>query len=114
MKEEELYYVSVTGADELRREILTSSRNVLEIMKNYERFKSANLTRLHETEKLKVKVREIYRLINKLKSSLPPIKVPKAKKAREQAVKRDDRGDAALDSLEAELHEIDRKLNSLV
>lgn len=120
-KEEEIFFVNISGADELRRELLESSKDIVEILKNYERFKSANEEKKKEIENLRLKIKEISRLIARLRSSLPLLKLKglkkesgvKEKAALKEVKKATKKPESELDRLENELNEIESKLNSI-
>ncbi|MFH1641582.1 MAG: hypothetical protein ABIC04_01650 [Nanoarchaeota archaeon] len=115
MPEEELFFVNVDGSDELRRKLLESSRSIIEVLKNYERFKSANREKQKEIEDLKLKIRQISRLLLKLKSSLPILKlkspVTEIKSEPKKTLAKMPKSE--LDKLEMELDEIESKLGTL-
>ena len=114
-KKEDIFYVNVNGADELRRDILESSKMIVEILKNYERFKSANKEKQKEIGNLKLKIKNILKLISKLRSALPSAKSKalKEKKPKVEVKKQTKQATTELDKLEQELNEIESRINSL-
>lgn len=120
------YFVGLEEPDELRRCLLESARDVVDILKRFERFKSVRGQKVKEIEKLKSDMREISKLVAKFRAELPKTKIrvklpihekiakerkPGEKKAEKIVVKK--REATELDKLESELNAIEGKLKSL-
>ena len=112
-QEEDLLFVNVAGSDELRRELLESSRNIVEILKNFENFKSLNGEKYKQIANLKSKLNEISRLMNQLKTVLPSVKMKAHKKAKKEEVRPVVEPVSELNALEQELNDIESKLRTL-
>ena len=121
-KEEELFFVDVTNSDDLRRTILECSKDILEILKSYESFKATNSQKQKEIEDLKVKVKQISKLISKLKSDLPSIKIKTEKKKstkKEMSKPKESeppvikKPKSEIEKLQSELDEVEAKLNEI-
>ena len=123
-KEEDPLFVGITSGDDLRKNILECSKDILESLKDYERFRSKREEKLRLIQKLKDDLKQISRLVGKVKTSLPTvketgIKKPVAKKA-EKPIKKEipikvekPREKTEIEKLEAELDDIEKKLRSL-
>ena len=124
-KEESPLFVGITNGSELRRDILESSKEILESLKEYERFKSTRDEKLKLINQFRDDIKGVSRLINQLRANLPKIKdLPKAKEPeiklsktkqpkKEEKSRFEPRQKTELERLEDELNEIESKLNSL-
>src|SRR3989338_5311256 len=120
--EENPLFVRITSDGELRRNILVCSKDILESLREYEKFKSTKEEKQRLTQKFKEDVREISKSINRLRASIPKvketgIKKPEKKIGREEKPKfvrvEKPKEKTELEKLEAELDDIENKLNSL-
>lgn len=120
----EVYFVGLESPNELRRTLLESTRDAVDVMKRFERFKSVRAEKAKEIERLKSNIREISKLISKLRSELPKTKLrvtlPKREKVPEKTVvkkkevnKPKKKEMTELDKLESELSAIEGKLKGL-
>jgi len=120
-KEESPLFVGITNGNDLRRSMLECSKGILESLKEQENFKKIREDKIDLVHQLKGEVKEISKLINSLKSYLPKvknvgIKRPDVKKAVEKPkMVRVEKPKATteVEKLEAELNDIESKLNSL-
>jgi len=121
-KEEDPLFVGITNADELRRSVLECSKDILESLRSYEKFKSLKEEKLKLIHQFRSDVKEVAKLINAIKGSLPNvrediIKKPEAKKVKDERIKtiRVEKPiqRTELERLEEELDEIEGKLNSI-
>ncbi len=125
-EKENIYFVGLEEPSRLRKSLLESTRDVVDILKKFEGFKSIRNQKTNEIEKLKSDLREISKLIVKLKSELPKTKISakvhgdtklfKRKQVAEkeggkEIVKKVEMTE--LDKLDAELSAIENKLKSL-
>ena len=117
-KEEDIYFVGLTNQEELKRKILESSKGLLESLKSFEDIKNIRKEKKDNIENLKKITKETSLLIRKIKSYLPkvhPLMKQKFKKTEEIVVKEERPADipSQVDRLQAELDDIEKKLNSL-
>ncbi|MEE9525277.1 MAG: hypothetical protein V3V78_01575 [Candidatus Woesearchaeota archaeon] len=130
-KEESMFYVGMKDPIEIRRSLLESSKEALQYLQRFERFKEVRKEKEAEIIKLKEAMKDILALVRKLKTELPksglrakPHKAaPKPKKtaAKKEAPKEvappieveKPREMSELEKLEAELSEIEGRLTKL-
>ena len=124
-EKDDVYFVGLEEPDELRRYLLESARDVVDILKRAERFKSARSEKAKEIEKLKADMNEISKLIGKLRAELPKTKIRVKLHAHEKVIKEIKSGEkkpekaikkkemTELDKLESELNAIEGKLKSI-
>jgi len=79
---EEIYYVNIKSSHDLRRGILETSKQVIEALHKYEKFKKFRADRIRALEELILNFREINELAAQIKVDMPKIKLPKASKAK--------------------------------
>ena len=122
-EQEGLLFVGVKEPVELRRTLLESTKEVIECLQKFEKFKSLRGEKLRQIEQLKNDVKEINKLVAKLKSELPKVSLkleeekPKADKKvkgikKEIKVKKKKELDE-LEKLESELDLIEEKLGGM-
>ena len=123
--EEELFFVGIRDPIELRKELLTSSKNLIDSLRRYEAFKDIKEEKLQHVLELKHVFDELLVLNRKLRNNLPriPIKTPPALKELQQmregpkpvkiAGKTAKIGKNKIDVLEEELAKIEERLGSL-
>jgi|TARA_B100002003_G_C13810385_1_gene399517 predicted GIY-YIG superfamily endonuclease len=114
---EKTFYVGINDPAEIRKELLSCSKDIIGVLKNYDR---VNLVREEKVEKiisLKKVLSELKRLSNMLKEKLPSDKV-RAKTVVKKKVKKGDVKKTApenkqISRLENELNEIESRLNNM-
>jgi hypothetical protein len=79
-EESEVFYVSITNAHHLRRDILEVSKMIIECLQRYEKFKRFRAERIRAMEQLIMLFRGINDLAAQLKINMPKIKLPAQKK----------------------------------
>jgi TolA-binding protein len=133
-KKEEVLYVGLQSPIELRRVILESTRDAVEMLQNYEKFRAVREEKVKTIAQLQDQIKEMARLINKLKLELPKVDVriklhkeqemiesekkaakeagkPKKKETKaKKEVPKKTRELSELEKLEAELTSIEQKL----
>lgn len=115
-KEQELLYVQVSDPNSVRRDVLTSVKDVLGSLKRYEHFMGIRQQKEEAVRKLKRVVDELAVLNRKLRSALPKapgIPVPAREKEEEMPGHRVVRAKSKLELLEHELADIESRLGSL-
>ena len=119
-QEKEIFYVGIKDPRELRRALLESTKDVVVFLKTYDNLKSIRLKKFEETQKLKLVVEELSRLMAKLQRELPKTRLrivseEKARKAKSTAKQKPKPKVSASDveKLELELKDIEEKLKSL-
>ena len=121
--EEELFFVGIRDPIELRKELLTSSKNLIDSLRRYEAFKDLKEEKLRHILELKRVFDELLVLNRKLRGHLPriPVKVPALRemqmrekqmpaKAMPKQVKM---ARSKVDVLEEELSRIEERLGGL-
>lgn len=119
-EQKELFFVGVLEPVQVRRQVLGCSKDVISILKRFERFKELRIEKIENTLKLKKLFEEINFLNNKLKQHLPKTKlralgkepqiIPQILVPQRMVVPRDT---STLDKLEQELMELEQKLDRL-
>lgn len=117
----ELFYVGLRDPSEVRKNILESSRDIVIFLKTYENFKRIRLRKIEEINKLKLKIQEIVRLVNKLSRELPKTRLrAKPEEALRKGGARRSAGlpkrtgpEKAVNVLESQLGEIEQKLKTI-
>jgi len=121
-KEENPLFVGITDGAELRRDILECSKGILGSLQDYERFKSVREEKLRLIHQFREDVKKVSSLMSGLRKHLPKvkevgIKKPKVKEAevvKPKVVKIEKPKETTeLERLEAELNDIEGKLNNL-
>ncbi len=127
MPDEDMYFVGIEDPVEMRRYILETARESIRTLQMFEKFRSLRDEKMKAILSLKSSVREINRLLSKVKTALPqanlriklhehdllgekPLSRPK-KQAKGSDIIKSAKGD--LEKLESELSAIENKLNSL-
>lgn len=119
--EEELFFVGIRDPIELRKELLTSSKNLIDSLRRYEAFKDLKEEKLRHILELKRVFDELLVLNRKLRNHLPriPMKVPALREMREGTKptrivgKPAKIGKNKIDVLEEELAKIEERLGGL-
>ena len=107
------YYVQIRDSMDIRRSILGSSKQIIQILQRYERIKSLRVQKLEKIKELKDLNKEIKLSIVKLTKVLPKADVrvqvaePKRSRGKRRAVGDD------LGKLESDLRMIENKLGRL-
>ena len=112
--ESELFFVGIRDPIELRKELLTGSKDIIDSLKRYEQYKDLKEEKLHHIMELKRVFDELLVLNKKLRTKLPrtPIKVPIPRETRGKA-RTTKITPAKIDVLEQELSKIEERLGSL-
>ncbi|MBW2992124.1 hypothetical protein KY345_02810, partial [Candidatus Woesearchaeota archaeon] len=71
----DVLYVGVQNPIEIRRTILEATKDVVEILQKYERFRAVREEKIKTVNSLREQVKEITKLVAKLKSELPKVDV---------------------------------------
>ena len=131
MKEQsnELFFVEIRDSNEVRKNILESLKEILEVLHRFEKFKQLRHEKLEHIHKLRILVKSAAKLTADLRNKLPQTslrgtvaKEPKvqqkktkkakiAKTAEEKAPKKEK---SEVEKLESELSAIESKLKDLV
>lgn len=74
-KKHEVFYVGVKDPIEIRRSILESSKELVQLMQDFEKFKEMRDTKIKLKEELKKEVNDVQSLMRKFKSKLPKTEV---------------------------------------
>ncbi len=121
--EEELFFVGIRDPVELRKELLTSSKNLIDSLRRYEAFKDLKEEKLQHIIELKRVFDELLVLNRKLRNHLPriPVKVPVLSEMQREAPRPSSKASGKavkmarnkIDVLEQELAKIEERLGSL-
>ena len=120
-----MFFVEVNQSDEVKRNILESLKEIVENLQRFEKFKETRKEKIENIEKLGKIMREINKVVPRLKEALPETKIRAKKvikekgkgavvvekKTPEEVAKR--KPATELQKLESELTEIEDKLRGL-
>jgi len=119
----ELFFVEIREPSEVRKHILETLKDVLELLQKFESFKHLRHDKMVRIDKLRVLMRDANKLMGVLKTKLPqtslkgmvpkqhaPKKVQAKKKEMPEKVPKKERTE--LDKLQFELNAIESKLKS--
>ncbi len=117
--EEELFFVGIKDPIELRKELLTSSKNLIDSLRKFEQYKDIKEEKTQHITELKRVFDELLVLNKKLRNHLPrtPLKVPVA--IRDTKTEKPMKGKPVklaqnkVDVLEQELAKIEERLGGL-
>lgn len=123
-KEDDLFFVEVKEPADVRREVLESQKIVIGGLQRYENIKFLRAKKAESINNLKSELKELSKELSELKSILPSTGInvvskpkKKAKSVKEEEVKEEEhvkeKPANELEKLEAELHDIEKKLSSL-
>jgi uncharacterized membrane protein YkoI len=73
--ETDVFYVGVTEPIEIRRNILECSKDIIQYLQRFEKFKQVRLEKEEEIRKLKETTHDIRVMVRKLKAALPKTKL---------------------------------------
>ena len=116
--EEELFFVGIRDPIEIRKELLTSSKNLIDSLRKFEQYKDIKEEKSQHIMELKRVFDEILVLNKKLRNHLPrtPLKVPPTITRTEKIVVKGKPVKLAqnkIDVLEQELAKIEERLSGL-
>ena len=136
MKEQsnELFFVEIRDSNEVRKNILESLKEILEVLHRFEKFKQLRHEKLEQIHKLRILVKSTAKLTVDLRNKLPqtslkgtvakvpqanekkiqPKKTKKAKIAKTAEEKAPKKEKSEVEKLESELSAIESKLKDLV
>ncbi len=124
-EDEKTFYVGLDNPSGLRRQILSCSKDIVSVLKNYDKINSIRKAKIEKIIELQKIISEIKKLNSILKERLPSEKVraksPKAKKdiIKKKVIKNIQvrnvvkSQDSEISKLEGELSEIEERLNKL-
>ena len=70
-KEGDIFFVGIKDPIEIRRSILESLKGTVEDLQRFERFKAVREEKLNAIRVLKAQVRELHKMVNKLRTEVP-------------------------------------------
>jgi hypothetical protein len=125
-KAEEPLYIGVASPDNLRRNVLESSKDIISVLKQYQRILQVREEKKQATTNLNDVIVEIKNKLVQLKKALPSVPLRdrvEAPKPQEEAAQNDPvieptpaptkRAVSELDKLEKELQQVEKKLGNL-
>lgn len=118
---DEVFFVGIKNHVDVRKELLTSSKSVLDMLRRHEQYAAIKEEKQHLTSELKRVFDELLILNKKLKTKMPKVssKSPALRFASEKPKpsrkhrKRDEYTPTKLDLLEQELAKVERRLSAL-
>jgi len=116
---EENYFVKISSPSELRRNLLESSKEMIQILYNLEDLKKIRKEKLNKIQELGMQIKDISDLVTKLKFELPKTskkgKTKKEKKTdNKKTVKKEtQKAVSELQKLQHALEDIESKLDNL-
>jgi len=117
--EDELFFVGIRDPIEMRKELLTSSKNLIDSLKRYEAYRSVKEEKQQHILELKHVFDELLVLNRKLRGKLPrtPLKAPTVEREERQRAKTvkitTKPAQSKVDVLEEELARIEERLGGL-
>lgn len=75
MEENNILFVRVKNPVELRRSVLETTKDAIEILQRHEKFREIREEKKQRIAELRDDIKEICRLVNKLKSFMPKTKI---------------------------------------
>ncbi|MBW2971425.1 hypothetical protein KY359_00165 [Candidatus Woesearchaeota archaeon] len=113
---EEQFFVQIRDPVDVRRSILGSSKQIIQVLQRYERIKILRVKKLEKIAKLRALNKEINLLVAKLKKEFPEaemrVRIGKEEKATPRKKGIETRG-SELAKLESELRMIEDKIGRL-
>jgi hypothetical protein len=118
VKKEEVVFVGVNNPINLRRNVLGSSKEVIDCLKRYESLKIVRKEKLENIMRFKEDAKEVLNLISKLSLILPAVKVEGEKPIvleKKEVIKeiKKPAPSSEIEKLQYELDDIESKLNAL-
>ena len=74
-KRNEVLYVGLPSPIELRRTILEATKDAVEMLQKYEKFRAVREEKITTVNQLQEQIREVTKLVNKLKSEMPKVDI---------------------------------------
>lgn len=115
----EVYYVNIRNSHDLRRGILETSKQVIEGLHQFEKFKKLRAERIKAMEELILTFKDINDLSAQIKIDMPKIKLPPQKKPEKEpiipSVKKPNKHESPeeLKKLEEAIAQIEDRLNQI-
>jgi len=126
MPKEKEFYVGIPNPIDVRRNILETSKEIIQVLKRYESFHHIKEAKKAEMNKFRAMVNDINQMMLRLKTSLPPVRIedlprkePTETTVKPLSVKRiraapeSAAPSSELDRLEQELGKIEDKIKGL-
>ena len=112
---EEQFFVQIRDPLDMRKSILGSSKQIIQILQRYERIKNLRVNKLEKISNLKGLNKEINLMIAKLKKEFPEtgFRINTGQEDQKPSVKKSKISGDELYQLETELKQIESKLGSL-
>ena len=124
MENKDIFFVEVDNPGDVKRNILESLKEIVENLQRFEKFKETRKDKVDNVNKLRNIIKEINKLVPRLKQSFPEAKIraiktvsrqPKMKvvKGKNISVEKIKKPPTELQKLEDELGQIESKLQGL-
>jgi hypothetical protein len=113
--EESQYFVQIKDPLDIRKGILSSSRQIIQILQRYERIKALRVKKLEKISHLRSKNKEINLLVVKLKKAFPAAEMRVRVGKEQQSMKKGKKAYSGDDlaKLEEELRMVEAKIGKL-
>src|SRR3989338_5757137 len=109
--EENLFFVGIQEPVETRKDLLTCSKQILDTLRKYEKFKLVRQRKMETVKELQRVFDEIIVLNKKLRSTLPKIPIKETPIETPKTVIKTEKTRSKLDLLEEELAKVEQRLN---
>ncbi len=115
----EIFYVSINNSRNLRKNILETSKSLIENLHSFEKFKNIRAEKLKAMEELISLFKEINDISSQVKIEMPKIKLPTLRKFKKEEKKKEvekkvkKEGDDELAKLESAIQQIESRLNDI-
>jgi hypothetical protein len=70
-KDDDIFFVGIKDPVEIRRSVLESLKGIVEDLQRFERFRAVREEKVNAVRVLKVQVRDLHRMTNKLRTEVP-------------------------------------------
>ncbi|NQU79207.1 hypothetical protein HQ545_05570 [Candidatus Woesearchaeota archaeon] len=111
---ESQYFVQIKDPVDMRKNLLGTSKQIIQILQRYERIKSLRIRKIEKASKLKETNKEINMLVAKMKKEMPNADIrihPRQDIPEQKVIEKPEHDD--LNKLETELRMIEQKIGRL-
>jgi len=117
-----MFYINIPNSHTVRRSILETSKNTIEALHSFEKFKAVRAQKIKAMEELIILFRQINDISAQLKIEMPKIKLPQfaqkaVKKAKEEKKEPEKEfkheSEDELQKLETAINQIESRLNDI-
>ncbi len=115
----EIFYVSINNSKDLRKNILETSKSLIENLHSFEKFRTIRAEKIKAMEELIVLFKEINDISSQVKIEMPKIKLPTLRKFKKEEKKKEvekkvkHESDDELAKLESAIQQIESRLSEI-